>query len=76
VEISGSSSNRDRSIKASIYARGDVEEYWVVDLAGRFTDAFRGREVGRWTSVTRVPWTDLISPIAFPDVALRIADIG
>jgi Uma2 family endonuclease len=76
VEIAGSSSHRDRTLKAAIYARGEVQEYWVVDLAGRFTDVFRARESERWTSVVRVPWTDLLSPVAFPDLALRIADLA
>ena len=76
IEIAGSSANRDRTLKAAIYALGDVREYWVVDLAGKFTDVFRSRESGRWTSVDRLSWTDLVSPIAFPDVVLRIADFS
>jgi hypothetical protein len=47
-----------------------------VDLAGKFTDVFRSRESGRWTSVDHLSWTDLVSPIAFPDVVLRIADFS
>ena len=57
-------------------ASGDVQEYRVVDLAARFTDVFRSRDSGRWTSGGRVPWMDLVTPIAFLDIALRVADLG
>jgi Uma2 family endonuclease len=76
IEIAGSSSNRDRTLKAAIYARGDVQEYWVVDLVRKFTDVFRSRDSAQWTSVVRVPWTDLLTPTAFPEVALRISDFS
>jgi Uma2 family endonuclease len=35
IEVSNASLRKDRSIKAEIYARAGVPEYWVVDLAGR-----------------------------------------
>ena len=102
IEVAGSSSKRDRTLKAAIYARADVQEYWVVDLKGRVTHVFRDpipgirrparihgkrktsvlrlsadpRQRGTWTRATRVPWTDALSPLAFPDVVLRLADFG
>jgi Uma2 family endonuclease len=35
IEVANASLRKDRSIKAEIYARAGVPEYWVVDLAGR-----------------------------------------
>jgi Uma2 family endonuclease len=35
IEVASSSLRKDRSIKAEVYARAGVPEYWVVDLAGR-----------------------------------------
>jgi Uma2 family endonuclease len=35
IEAANTSLRKDRSIKAEVYARVDVPEYWVVDLAGR-----------------------------------------
>ena len=104
VEVAVSSSKRDRTLKAAIYAQGNVQEYWVVDVGERATFVFRGairiaaaRSRARserkpkasgtlppvekkppavWTSTTRVPWTEALSPLAFPDVLLGIADFS
>jgi Uma2 family endonuclease len=76
VEVAGSSSKRDRTLKAAIYARGDVQEYWVVDLAAKATYVFRDRGEGAWASMISVPWTSPLSPLAFPDIVLRIAELG
>jgi hypothetical protein len=35
VEVSSSSLRRDRGRKLRLYARHDVREYWIVDVAGR-----------------------------------------
>lgn len=76
IEISGASVGVDRGAKARIYAQADVDEYWVVDLEKQHTDVFRGRHDGQWTSLVRVPWTDPLSPVRFPELSIRIADFG
>jgi Uma2 family endonuclease len=35
IEVSNSSLNKDRTIKAPLYAEAGVPEYWIIDVSGR-----------------------------------------
>lgn len=54
VEVSVTSLRRDLDRKPALYARAGVEEYWVVDLAGRRVVVHRGRAAGGYTDVSAV----------------------
>jgi Uma2 family endonuclease len=53
-----------------------VPEYWIVDCGAEAVEVHRSREVDRYPDVVRV--TDgaaVVSPQAFPDVRLTLAEI-
>jgi Uma2 family endonuclease len=51
IEVSNASLRKDRSIKAEVYARAGVPEYWVVDLAGRSVEVRTMPEDGVYTKL-------------------------
>lgn len=75
VEIAASSLRKDRLVKAPLYALSNVREYWIVNVTERVIEVHRGPTAGGWSSVTRHEHGETIAPEAFPDVAVRIADV-
>lgn len=75
VEVGDSSLNKDRRVKARIYAAAGVPEYWFVDVAARAIevrtepgeDAYRQLRVARPRETIRLQ--------AFPDVEIAVSDI-
>jgi Uma2 family endonuclease len=83
VEVADSSYGIDRAFKASLYARGGVAEYWVVDLMRRRLEVYRGPEVitesgrrrWRYVKVTRLGARATVTPLSAPGVTVRVADL-
>ena len=73
VEISDSSLRRDRGLKARLYARGDVDEYWVVDVRRGRIEVHRRAELGAWKESFTVEVGGTVSPLAAPDLAIDVS---
>jgi Uma2 family endonuclease len=76
IEVADSSLLRDRTIKARLYARREVREYWIIDLNSRRIVVHRRPERGLYQEVT--PFKDdqpaVLAPPG-PSFQLRIADL-
>ena len=75
VEVADSSLRIDLGLKARIYARAGIKEYWVVDVQGRRLVVHRGPAGEIWNEVRVVRATEQIAPLAFPDAVIRLADL-
>lgn len=75
VEVAGSSIIRDRGSKANVYAASGVREYWVVNLAERTIEVRTDPSAEGYCSVRIVRSHESITPIAFPDLVVAIADL-
>lgn len=75
IEVADSSLRKDRLVKGPLYARSGFQEYWVVNVSARCFEVHRGPSVDGWASVTRHGVGDVVHPVAFPDVAVSIAEI-
>jgi Uma2 family endonuclease len=75
VEVSDSSLSRDLKIKAPLYARFGVREYWVVDSLTHETHIHRGPSAGGYASVTMAARSDLLTPLLVPSLAVRLSDL-
>lgn len=75
VEVADSSLQKDRRVKAPIYAEAIVPEYWIVDIQGRAVEVYRDPSEGLYRSMDRVTDDGILRPLAFPDVAIAVADI-
>lgn len=76
IEVAGSSLGYDRGLKARIYARHGVNEFWVVDAATRDTWVHRRPQPdGNWGNVEKVTSDAAVVPPALSDIAIRMADL-
>lgn len=75
VEVSNSSLRKDRGVKRLLYGHASVDEYWVVDLAGRQVEVYRSPTADGWTSRTIVGCGASLTLRGFPEVAIPVAAI-
>jgi Uma2 family endonuclease len=75
IEVAQSSLAYDRNVKASLYARRGIAEYWIVDLNGgeviRHTDPVNGR----YSRVAAVPHDHEFAPGLLPGCVVTTRDI-
>jgi Uma2 family endonuclease len=76
IEVAASSLAYDRGVKARIYARYGIREFWVIDASERVTWVHTGPSGETWSSIVeRGPQEALTTP-AVPGFSIRLADIG
>jgi Uma2 family endonuclease len=75
IEVADSSLRKDRLVKAEIYARAGVPEYWVVGLLDELVEVHTEPAGVAYGRVTRAQRGDWIRPVALPDVAIAVDDV-
>jgi Uma2 family endonuclease len=76
IEVAASSLAYDRGIKARLYARHGIREFWVIDAEARTTWVHTGPSRETWSSIVERKAQDVLSTSALPDFSIRLADIG
>ncbi len=66
VEVADSSLALDLTIKAQLYARAAVADYWVLDINGRRLIVHREPEAGHYRSVIAYSDQEEVAPLAAP----------
>jgi Uma2 family endonuclease len=74
VEVSDTAFYFDRSIKADLYARAGIGDYWVLDINGRRMIVHREPREGHYTSITAYSIDESVAPLAAPDSPFRVRD--
>ena len=74
VEVADSSLASDRSVKLALYADAGIPEVWIVNVPARQVEAYDNPVDGVYQGRRVIPATGSISPQAFPDVTLAVAD--
>lgn len=74
VEVAGSSLKQDRELKAGIYARAGIPEYWIVNLEARCVEVHRDPDPldGRYATLLTTTAPDVVVPTGLPHAALRM----
>jgi Uma2 family endonuclease len=76
IEVAETSLRYDRSIKLRLYAEAGIPEYWIVDCAVEAVEIYRSPHAEGYRDVLRVTEAGAaVSPQAFPDVTLTLAQI-
>ncbi len=75
IEVADSSLQYDREIKGPLYAASAVDEYWIVDVAGRAIEVHAHAKNGRYTETRRLGAGERLAVTAFPDVEIDLADL-
>lgn len=75
IEVADSSLLRDLKLKASLYARHGVTDYWVVDAYGRRIFVHRQPSPDGYADIRQIDRDGEIAPLAFPELIVRVADL-
>ena len=74
IEVADSSLQMDREVKLARYAAAGIPEVWIVNVRARQVEAYADPVDGTYRSRRVVTADGSISPLAFPDVSLAVAD--
>jgi Uma2 family endonuclease len=82
VEVAQSSLAIDRGIKAGLYARAGIADYWIVNLVDRQVEVRRrpvaasdARYGWRYADVSVHREGESVAPLAMPDAPVAVADV-
>ena len=76
IEVASSIIGYDRRVKARLYARHGIREFWVIDANERTTWIHTGPTGETWSSIVeRTPNEALTTP-ALPSFSIRLSEIG
>jgi Uma2 family endonuclease len=75
IEVADASLAFDLNVKAPLYARAGIVEYWVIDINARRLLVFRHPVEGEYRSTTKYAANDNVSPLAAPNAQLHIKSI-
>jgi Uma2 family endonuclease len=76
VEVSDTSLRFDLNVKARLYARAGIQEYWVFDIAGARLIVHRqpSQQDGRYLDVVAYGEQESAAPIASPGAEFQVQD--
>ena len=72
IEVADTTLRFDRTVKAGLYARAGIAEYWVVDAVGERVYVHRDPQEGAYRSVAEFGREESVSPLAKPDGAIPV----
>ena len=75
VEVSDTSLAFDLGVKAALYARAGISEYWALDLNGRRLIVHRDPSGGVYRSVAAYSEQEQVSPLAAREHEVLVADL-
>lgn len=73
VEVAERSLSYDRNKKIPLYARAGIPEAWIAVLPKRTLEVYREPRDGAYRSRTVLRIGEAVSPIACPEVSIRVA---
>jgi Uma2 family endonuclease len=80
VEVTDRSLGLDRELKAEVYARAAIADYWIVDLVNRVVEIHRdpisgARPPWRYRSVSVIRPGEHLAPLAAPTSTIAVNDL-
>jgi Uma2 family endonuclease len=75
IEVAVSSLRYDKGLKARLYARQRVQEFWVIDANERITWVHTGPDGDGWSSIIERSPQDALTTPSLPGFSIRLADI-
>lgn len=75
VEAANSTLRGDTTVKANLYARHGMPEYWVLAIPTRQLIVHRGPTPDGYTDVRPLHASAIVSPLAAPGASILVADL-
>src|SRR5438270_2662133 len=76
IEVAASSIAYDKGLKARLYARHRVREFWVIDANERIAWVHTGPSGDAWSSIVERGPQDALTTPALPGFSIRLDEIG
>lgn len=74
VEVADTTARFDRIVKARLYARAGIPEFWLCLPADGVVEIYRGPTADGYADLTQHGPGQTVSPLAFPDVSFTVTD--
>jgi Uma2 family endonuclease len=74
VEVADTTVRFDRLVKARLYARAGVAEFWLCLATDGCIEVYRGPGADGYAGVTRHGPGERVAPLSFPDVTFAVTD--
>jgi Uma2 family endonuclease len=74
VEVADTTVRYDRLVKARLYARAGIPEFWLCLTAEGAAEVYRQPRPDGYASVTTHVPGENVAPLAFPDVSFAVSD--
>ncbi|MEE4377583.1 MAG: Uma2 family endonuclease [Candidatus Competibacteraceae bacterium] len=71
IEVSDSTVKADRQVKAPLYARHGIPEYWIVDITAQRLEVYREPMEGHYQQTTEHQ-AGTVSPVMLPEVVIDL----
>lgn len=75
IEIADTSLAFDLTVKAPLYARAGIGDYWLLDIPGRRMIVHRDPKDGEYRSVVSYSEQESVAPLAAPDASFQIQSV-
>jgi Uma2 family endonuclease len=75
VEIADTSLAFDLSVKAALYARAGIVEYWVLDVLGRRLIVHRDPQAGQYGSVKAYNEQESVAPLEAAESTFQVRTV-
>lgn len=75
VEVAASSLAYDKGLRARLYARHRVKEFWVIDANASTTWVHTGPSGDGWSSIVEHGPHDALATAALPGFSIRLNEI-
>lgn len=75
IEVADTTLRTDLRIKAPLYARAAIPEYWVVDVKARVVHVFRAPGASTYDTTFLAAGADELAAVEVPGLRLRVAEI-
>jgi Uma2 family endonuclease len=75
IEVAVSSLSYDKGLKAKLYARHRVAEFWVIDANEGITYVHTGPSGDGWSSIVKYGPQDTLATPALPGLSVRLDEI-
>lgn len=75
IEVAESSLSYDQGEKLKLYARAQIAEYWVIDVANRLVHQYRQSDGETFQSHRQFSPTEKISPQCQPEAELSLTEL-
>lgn len=75
IEVGDTTVRFDRIVKARLYARARIREYWLIDAGRESVDVFRTPEGEGYASFATVGRGGSLAPLAFTDLVVAVDEL-